>query len=228
MSIHSRLLVPCVLVAACGGKSVSEVDDAELTANAQAAGEQSADIGELPEDASEDDVSSAVITLGTSFQAIQGRHQANYAAGKRSSGPVSPDSLLAKAAEGEVLWDGTTLSMNYSADDSSTGAVTYVVDLTYTRSGDGFVISGSYDLGLDASALGSGIVYDLSVTYEDLTTDGTGCPVGGALDLSYDYDVQVAGVAVPGVGAATGTSLSGRVRVEYNGCDDVTVFASNG
>jgi hypothetical protein len=64
------------------------------------------------------------------------------------------------------------------------------------------------------------------VSYEGLTTDDAGCAVGGALDLSYDYSVTVAGLDLGGLPGGGATDIRGRVRIEYNGCDDVTVLAS--
>jgi len=224
MNTTTRSLFVLAALTACNGGAVQEVDDPQLEASAKSAGEQSAAIGDLSADAEEGEITAAVQTLGGSFQSMQSQHQASYASSRLT--PAAAADLLSKAAPGEVLWDGTTLSMNWSIDESSISLV-YLVELTYGASGDGYVIDGTYDLEYDASAAGSGITYDLSVTYEGLTTDGSGCPIGGAIDMTYDYSVQVAGLDVPGVPGASATDLNGRVRVEYNACDDQTVLASN-
>lgn len=221
MNTTRQLVLLSALTVGCAGGAVSEVEDPQLEASGKAAGQQSAAIGELPSDAIEDDITAAVQTLGSSFQAIQSQHQTAYASARLTP---SAAAALTRAAPGEVLWDGTTLSMNWSLDESSV-SLSYIVDLTFTSAGDGFTIDGTYDLEYDASAAGTGVTYDLSVTYEGLTTDGSGCATGGALDLTYDYSVTAAGIDLPGFAGAT--DLSGRVRVEYNGCDDVTVLASN-
>lgn len=217
---RSMFVTVAALVAACGGGSVKEVDDPQLAASAKSAGEQSAAIAEIEVD-NNDEVESAVQTLGGSFQAIVGQHQASYAATR-----VAPASLAsAFKQDSTVSWDGTKLTANISIDESGI-SLSYIVDLTYTASGDGWVIDGTYDLSYDAASAGAGVLYDLSATYDAMTTDAAGCPVSGSLDVSYDYEITTGldGVLGAAVAAAAGaTKWKGRILMTFNGCDDVTV-----
>lgn len=217
---RSYTVLAVALVAACGGGKVKEVDDPQIAASAKSAGEQSAAIAEIEAD-NTDEVESAIQTLGGSFQSIVSQHQANYAATR-----VAPAAAASAAKQdGTVTWDGTTLKADYSYDEGGI-SLSYVVDLTYTAAGDGWTIDGTYDLAYDAAAEGAGIIYDLSATYDALTTDASGCPVSGSLDVSYNYEITTGldGVLGAAVGAAGGaTKWNGRVLMTFNGCDDVTV-----
>lgn len=211
------------LLTACGG-SVSEVDDPEIESSGKQAASESMSLGEISEDAEDSEVTAKVQVIGSQFQAIQARHQASYAQGRGKSAPaVDPAGLFQSASEGDVQWDGERLQMNWSAD-SGGSSVDYVVDLRFSPSGDGVAINGTYTLAVDATVGGSGVTYDLNVSYNALTSDGSGCVVSGNLDLTYDYKVSAAGIDLPG--AAGAGNLNGRVVVEFNGCDDVTVSVS--
>lgn len=219
-----RTIIPLlIVVAACGGK-VKEIDSPEIESSSKQAATQSSDVGNMPAESDESTITANVQALGSSFQAIQTQHQAYAAASAARLAPSSTASL-GKAEEGEVLWDGTNLSMNWSYDDGSSFAMTYLVELTFAaQAAGGYVIDGTYDLSYDASAFGSGIKYDINVIYNALTVDGDGCGISGSLDISYDYRVEALGIAIPGMGGAT--DLSGRVVTTFNGCDDVTVEGS--
>ncbi len=218
--MNSKLIALFALPAlvACGG-GTSEIDDPQMEATAAEVGSESAELATISVDATESEVQGQVRVVGSGIQGLVGQHQA-YAA---TSIP-SEDLSSAMRIEGEtVQWDGERLVVNWTYDEAGFD-FTYGIDLTITTHDDGgTTIDGRYDIDYTLAVAGTGTSYVVSAQYNSMKSNAEGCAVSGNLDITYDLDVTVAGLGIPG---SSGTSQSGHVIVEFLGCDNVVVSGS--
>ena len=206
------------LLVACGPKT-EEIDDPAMEATAANIGQESGELGELPAEASESEVQSQVQAVGGSIQGLVGQHQA-YAATTGLTAPSADAGLSEQDGGDPVSWDGTTLNVDWSTGTDGFDYV-YKVNLTFGDAADGGrTIDGTYEFKYDIS----GSKYEINAKYLGVTTDSSGCAVGGSFEMDYKIGFDAGGLAgVPGLDAA---NQDGAVVITYNACDDVVVAGS--
>lgn len=225
--IARKLLTGAVLMGAIAcAPATQEIDDPAMEADAAQAGAQTADLGENDAEADDATMVAGVQTVGTSLQSLVGRHQSYAATNGLTSVPGVDDAFLAQdGGDDSVSWDGTSLVLNWSIDESGL-SYSYGVNLTFGATADGGTsIDGSYALDYYVGVLGAGTSYNVDATYDALTTNSDGCVVSGSLTINYAYELDVAGGLLGGLGGLAGgaTSNSGTIIATFAGCDVVTV-----
>lgn len=90
---------------------------------------------------------------------------------------------------GTISWDGTTLSVDLTFDITGDGVTVSwqeqgMVTITPT------LIDGSIHSKGSANAQGESGSWDISVDYESIGLDSSGCPISGALGVSVDVSVS--------------------------------------
>jgi hypothetical protein len=223
MSKVLTVVLAATLLVACGGEKTQVIDDANMEASGAQAGEESSELGMMATDATETELQGQVQVLGSVFQGLVGQHQA-YAATTGSAARVS-DLAMRTMADPVFDWDGGRMRILWEIDESGID-LSYDLDITFGESADGGqVLDGYYDFSYGIAAGIAATEYDVQVVYTALTTDAAGCAVSGELDVSYSFELGGVLGSIPGVGAAA-SSQSGRVKVIYAGCDNVTIEGS--
>ena len=197
LPIRSLALCAALSLAACddgdGGASTGPIDDPATVMQGQRTGEQSASLTEIQAGADQMSAQGQITLVGQSIQAFAGQHQAFKAQQAAQSGLTASAAPLAEAVQAQVaeefsFEDGhLRANVNYSNGMST---ILYQVDMQIDQLEPGYTLNGSFNMDFDVSQGMYDIDYVYDATYENLTFDGAGCPVGGGFSVRYAYTLS--------------------------------------
>ena len=189
-------------------------------------GKRSADLSAMPSGADEAQAQGPISQVGSQLQALAGQYQQFQA--QAQAGTNTGRLTQAQASEGDVSWDGNTLSADITYSNAQT-AIHYVVSLSIADNDlGGKTFDGSFDMDFATSSAQYDVEYTYAATYGAMTLDGAGCPVSGTLSLS--YALTLGGAAFNNLPAAardqlnSGAAGSGNIIATFGpACGDVAV-----
>jgi hypothetical protein len=146
------------------------------------AGKSASQLSAMPDGADQAQAQAPISQVGSQLQALAGQYQQFQAQG---TGSAIGQLTQGQAAEGDVSWDGTTLSADVTYS-SPQAAIHYVVALTISDNDlGGKTFEGSFDMDFSTSTPQYDVAYSYFASYDAVTLDGMGCPVSGTLALTY-------------------------------------------
>lgn len=176
-----------------GGASTGPIDDPATVMQGQTAGEQSNALAQIEAGADQNGAQAQITTVGSALQAFAGQHQAFKAQQTAQSGLTASAAPLAEAVKAQVADDFSfedgrlRANVNYTNGQST---ILYQVDVQIDQLDPGQSIDGTFHMDFDVSQGMYDIAYAYDATYNALTFDGAGCPVGGGFSLRYAYTLS--------------------------------------
>ncbi len=193
-NLNARLMMvglAAASVLACGDDGDGEakattVDDVQTQEQSVSTGRTSAQLGEIPVGADQAMAQSAISSVGNAIQAVAARHQQVKAQAQAGLTAQIATLQQAQVAEGTVNVTENRISANVSYQGAQ-AAIDYVIELDIVDNDvGGKTYDGTFDMAFATSTPQYDITYDYDARYDMLALDGTGCPVSGALSITYD------------------------------------------
>lgn len=197
MSVSSLVLATLCL-SACGdddgggAKAGKPVDNPQVTQSASNLGSTSTEMASI---STEPAAGQATINqVGTSIYAFAGAHQSFKAQAAAGAG-LTAALTQAQVDEnnGTYSYENGRLQASFTYSGASGGGISsdvrYEVDLTITEAEGGQTIAGDFSLDLEIVQPQFNLSYLIEATYDDLTLDSAGCPVGGGITVNYDIEL---------------------------------------